>query len=142
MNEIRDTNLNGIVKLLGFIPREQVLQKQRESQLLLLLLWNNPQEVGVYTGKIFEYLAAGRPIIALGGPEKSVVKDLLNETQAGRYASFLEDLEAILSTYYLEYMRDGSITPIKKSAISKYSHQEMAKKFLLFSIGTKQLWMC
>lgn len=129
LNEIRDTNLNGIVKLLGFIPREQVLQKQRESQLLLLLLWNNPQEVGVYTGKIFEYLAAGRPIIALGGPEKSVVKDLLNETKAGRYASFLEDLEAILSTYYLEYMRDGSITPIKKSAISKYSHQEMAKKF-------------
>ncbi|HOV81912.1 MAG TPA: glycosyltransferase [Methanothrix sp.] len=128
-DEIRDSNLNGIVRVFGFVPRNQALQKQRESQLLLLLLWNNPQERGVYTGKVFEYLAAGRPIIALGGSEESVVKDLLNETQAGHYTSSLEDLEAVLSKYYLEYMGTGAVPPTKKSAASRYSHLEMARKF-------------
>ncbi|PKN95882.1 MAG: hypothetical protein CVU43_23580 [Chloroflexi bacterium HGW-Chloroflexi-5] len=128
-DEIRDANLDGVVKVMGFVPRNQALQRQRESQLLLLLLWNNPQEKGVYTGKIFEYLAAGRPIIALSGPGESVVKDLLNETQAGHYASSLEDLEDILSKYYSEYIRTGAISPTKEDATSKYSHLEMAKKF-------------
>lgn len=127
--EIRDANLDGIVKVFGFVPRDQALQKQRESQLLLLLLWNNPQEQGVYTGKVFEYLATRRPIIALGGPRESVVKNLLDETQAGHYSYSLKDLEAVLSEYYLEYMRTGAISPVKKDATSKYSHLEMAKKF-------------
>ncbi len=128
-DDIRDANLDGIVKVFGFIPRDQALQKQRESQLLLLLLWNNPQERGVYTGKVFEYLAAGRPIIALGGLDENVVKDLVNETQAGHYSSSLKDLEAVLSKYYLEYMRTGAIAPTNKGAALKYSHLEMAKKF-------------
>jgi hypothetical protein len=128
-DEIKGAGLEGVVKVLGFVPRSVALEKQRESQLLLLLLWNNPQEKGVYTGKVFEYLAARRPIIALGGPEESVVKDLLNETQAGYYISSLEDLEVILSKYYSEYVRTGAIPRTKESAIMKYSHLEMAKKF-------------
>lgn len=128
-DEIRNANLDGIVKISGFVPREQALQRQRESQLLLLLLWNNPEEKGVYTGKVFEYLAARRPIIALGGPEESVVKDLLNETRAGHYTSSLEDLEAALSRYYSEYVRTGAVPRTEESAIFKYSHLEMAKKF-------------
>jgi len=139
-DEIRNADLDGVVKVLGFVPRDQALQRQRESQLLLLLLWNNPQERGVYTGKVFEYLAARRPIIALGGPEESVVKDLLNETQAGHYVSSLEGLEVVLSQYYSEYVRTGAISPTEDSAISKYSHLEMARKFadVLDKIQTKK----
>jgi len=128
-DDIRGTNLDNIVKVFGLVPRDVVLQKQRGSQLLLLLLWNNPQERGVYTGKVFEYLAAGRPVIALGGPDESVVKDLFNETQAGHYISSLEDLEAILSQYYLEYVRTGAVSSTEESTISKYSQLEMARKF-------------
>ena len=128
-DEIKGAGLEGVVKVFGFVPRDQALQRQRESQLLLLLLWNNPKEKGVYTGKVFEYLAAGRPIIALGGPDESVVEDLLNETQTGHYISSLEDLEIVLSKYYSEYVRTGAIPRPKESAIMKYSHLEMAKKF-------------
>jgi glycosyltransferase involved in cell wall biosynthesis len=128
-DEIRDANLDDIVKIFGFVPRDQALQKQRESQLLLLLLWNNPLERGVYTGKIFDYLATRRPIIALGGPDEGVVKDLLNETQAGHYVSSLEDLETTLSKYYSEFTETGAVAPTEESAISKYSQQEMVKKF-------------
>jgi len=128
-NEIGGANLEGVVKVLGFVPRNVALKKQRESQLLLLLLWNNPQEKGVYTGKVFEYLAAQRPILALGGPDEGVVKDLLNETQAGHYVSSLEDLEATLSKYYSEFTKTGAVASTEENAISKYSQLEMARKF-------------
>jgi len=55
--------------------------------------------------------------------------DLLNETRAGHYATSLENLEVILSKYYSEYVRTGAIPRTKESAIMKYSHLEMAKKF-------------
>lgn len=128
-DDIRNANLDDIVKVFGLVPREEALQRQRESQLLLLLLWNNPKEKGVYTGKVFEYLAARRPIIAIGGPEESVVKDLLDETQAGHYVSSSEELEIVLSKYYSDYINTGTISPIENSSISKYSQLEMAKRF-------------
>jgi undecaprenyl pyrophosphate phosphatase UppP len=46
------------------------------------LKWEDPQERGVYSGKVFEYLAAKRPILATGGTD-DVITELLNETNAG-----------------------------------------------------------
>jgi hypothetical protein len=42
--------------------------------VLLLLLWNDPRERGVYTGKLFEYLGARRPILGIG-PADNVAAD-------------------------------------------------------------------
>lgn len=74
--EIIKHNLGEIVKEYRTVPRDVTLARQRESQILLLLNWDDPREVGVYTGKLFEYLAAKRPILAIGGP-KGVVSELL-----------------------------------------------------------------
>jgi hypothetical protein len=56
------------------------------------------------------------------------VKDLVYETRRALLI-FVKDLEAVLSKYYLEYMRTGAIAPTNKGAALKYSHLEMAKKF-------------
>ena len=75
-------NLKRIIKIHGQVSHEDALKRQKKSQLLLLLNWNDPKEKGVFTGKIFEYLSAQRPIIALGG-YGGVVKELLEQTKAG-----------------------------------------------------------
>jgi len=125
----RKFNLNGIVKQYGTVPREVALKKQRESQILLLLNWNDPNERGVYTGKIFEYLAARRPILAIGGP-KGVVSELLAETNSGFHTSNLEDLKTFITRCYKEYKEKGQVKyrgNVEK--VNRYSHYEMAKKF-------------
>ena len=105
------------------------MEKQRESQVLLLLLWDHPDEIGVYTGKIFEYLAAQRPVLAIGGPE-GVVKDLLAETNAGVYATSVDDVKKALEEYYREYKLKGVVGYNgEKAEIDKYSQREMARKF-------------
>lgn len=63
-----------IVRYVGELPREQALALQRRGDALLLL--TSPDHVSHATGKIFEYLAAGRPIIALArGNEAARIVD-------------------------------------------------------------------
>lgn len=127
--EINDYGLSGIVKQNGIVPRQNALERQRESQLLLLLKWEDPQEGGVYTGKVFEYLAARRPILATGG-SSDVVDELLKRTSAGICAPTVEDIKNILKKLYQEYKVKGVVAyQGKESEINKYSHREMAGKF-------------
>lgn len=128
-NDIKKYHLEKIVQLHGQISREESIQKQRESQVLLLLTWNDPNEKGIYTGKIFDYLAAKRPILALGLHE-NVVTDLLKQTQAGiTVLSDAEIKEQILKSYR-EYKENGFVKFSGIfSEIERYSHREMARKF-------------
>lgn len=121
--------LTDIIKQYGIVPRQESLEMQRESQLLLLLKWNDPKQQGAYTAKIFEYLAAGRPVLATGGFH-DVIDDLLQKTQAGTCGRNAEEIKAFLLPAYREYKSTGSVcyTGVIEE-INKYSHREMAKQF-------------
>lgn len=128
-NEIKKYNLERVVIYCGSVSRDVALLKQRESQILLLLLWDHPSETGVYTGKVFEYLASKRPILAIGGP-KGVVNELLEETEAGYFVSSVEDIKDIIIKYYTEYKLNGRVSYKGNiSNIEKYSQKEMARRF-------------
>ena len=130
LSEIEEYELSAIVRYYGIVPRKISFEKQRESQLLLLLNWDDQWEMGVCPRKIYEYLAAQRPILATGGFGNDVVERLLNETKAGMYAPAVEDIKEILRELYSEYKHKGKISyngNIEK--INKYSHREMARKF-------------
>ncbi len=122
--------ISSIIKQYGVIPQQDALEKQRESQLLLLLDWDDTKEFGVYPGKAFEYLQARRPILGVGGIKGNVISKLLNETNAGIPAPNMEDVKNALRGYYKEYKTSGNVAYSgNESQISKYSHYEMAKKF-------------
>jgi len=128
--EMERYGLLDVVKQHGIIPRETSFQKQRESQVLLLLNWEDPRERGVYTGKVFEYLAAQRPILATGGFGSDIVKELLDETNSGIYCSTVKEVEKTLEGLYLEYKLKGEVTYSGiRGRINKYSYREMARKF-------------
>jgi hypothetical protein len=121
--------LTGVIKQFGTVPREIALGKQRESQLLLLLKWNDPEQKGAYSGKVFEYLAARRPILAVGGYE-DVVSELLEKTKTGVCGQTSEDIKALLLALYQEYKSTGAVKYGGDEAeTSKYSHREMSRQF-------------
>jgi glycosyltransferase involved in cell wall biosynthesis len=59
---VDEVRLGGVVRQLGHLPREQSLALQRAAHTLILLTSDARSEA---TGKLYEYLAAKRPIIAL-----------------------------------------------------------------------------
>jgi hypothetical protein len=121
--------LTGIIHCYSEISRELALIKQREAQILLLLKWNNPQEKGVYTGKIFDYLAAQRPILSIGC-KGGVVSELLEETSAGYDLMEIPDIKNQIKIWYMDFQKNGYVKYCGDLVkIEQYSQPQMAKKF-------------
>ena len=127
--QIREYGLGEIVHQKGMISRDAAFSKQRESQMLLLMDWGHVEEQGVYPAKVFEYLAARRPILATGGGE-GVIKDLMEQTNAGIHAADKESVKDALLSFYNEYKHNGEVGyKGKEEEINKYSQREMARKY-------------
>ncbi len=81
--------LSGKLKQLGYLSHAEVLTEYNEADVLLLLLFNSKSGAGNYPGKIFEYFAAQKPILAFG-PKESDTKKLISATNAGLYFTYEE----------------------------------------------------
>jgi glycosyltransferase involved in cell wall biosynthesis len=82
------------LELHEYVPRRRSLALQRDSEALLLLIPEaSGRGRGVLSGKVFEYLAAERPILAAVPPDGAAA-DLIRETDAGIVAA-PDDVEAL-----------------------------------------------
>jgi len=71
------------LELHPYVPRRRSLELQRDSEALLLLIPEaGGRGKGVLSGKVFEYLAAERPILASVPPDGAAA-ELIEETGAG-----------------------------------------------------------
>jgi hypothetical protein len=121
--------LEQVVELNGPTPRKKVMEHQRGSQVLLLLPWSDPRETGHHSAKLFEYFAATRPILAVGG-SRGVLTQALEETSAGVHALSKAEVREFLLTSYGEFKRNGRVSYSgNRQAIARYSHPEMARRF-------------
>ncbi len=126
---IQHYGLEQVVELNGMIRRNEVLQREMETQILLLLSWTNPKDNGLHTGKLFEYLGARRPILAIGG-NRGAMTQVIEETQAGVHLSTKEQVRDYLLNAYAEYKRNGEVTYRGQDVpTARYSHVEMSRSF-------------
>jgi glycosyltransferase involved in cell wall biosynthesis len=77
-------DLAGITRVVGVLERPRVLRLQREADTLLLIT-EGARRTSVATGKLFEYLAAERPILVLG--EETEAARIVADTQTGTATS-------------------------------------------------------
>ncbi len=82
------------LELHPYVPRRESLALQRDSDALLLLIPDaGGRGKGVLSGKVFEYLAAERPILA-AVPPNGAAAELIEETGAG-VAAAADDVPAL-----------------------------------------------
>jgi glycosyltransferase involved in cell wall biosynthesis len=101
---IAESGLGDAVEHVGVLDRRAVVVLQRDADALLLLtaLQRNASEA---TGKVFEYLASGRPIVALAHENEAA--RIVGETRTGVVVP-PDDEAAILEA--LRQMADGKLT--------------------------------
>jgi glycosyltransferase involved in cell wall biosynthesis len=83
---IDERGLARVVTTHGFVPYTQSLAAQRHAAALLFVDWMDPRAEGILTGKLFEYLASGRPILCLGNRADTEAARVVREAQAGTVA--------------------------------------------------------
>ena len=71
------------VRLHGHVAHRASLAAQRAADALLFLDWSDASAEGVLTGKLFEYIGSGRPILALGPRPDSEAAALIERTGSG-----------------------------------------------------------
>jgi glycosyltransferase involved in cell wall biosynthesis len=116
-------DLDGHVRSLGQLPRPRALALQRAADSLLVVTEGSRRR-SVATGKLFEYLAAGKPVLVLG--EETEAARIVTETGSG-FAASATDPTAIAAA--LRRLVEASSTdPPSTKNISRYSYPELAER--------------
>ena len=105
---IRENNFEKYISYTKYIPHNSVLKYQKKSQVLLLFINQVPHAKGIITGKIFEYLQAKRPVLALA-PLGGDLATIINKTNAGQVIAFNDEvtLKKVILDYFKSYLRNN-----------------------------------
>lgn len=129
LNYLRDNNMESIVSFKDYMSHEESVELSINSNLLLLIVGPGEKNKGVYTGKVFEYLRMGKPIVALS-PKESVVEKLLKETNCGENFEF-DDITGI-ENYILKAYKKWKSNPVSdhiiNDNIAKYEREHLTKR--------------
>jgi glycosyltransferase involved in cell wall biosynthesis len=118
------------VELIPYVPRRQSLALQRDSDALLLLIPEaGGRGRGVLSGKVFEYLAAERPILAAVPPDGAAA-ELIRETGAGVVAApddvdaLREALESLHGRWRSGELNGTPLAPAQRERLSRAARVE------------------
>jgi hypothetical protein len=129
IDQIDQVGLSSHCQMLGYLNHTDSIRLMQRSQVLLLLINQSPNAKGILTGKVFEYLAAKRPILAIG-PTDSDVQRLLQETQSGELASFdsLEHITSIVRNIWISYLK--GFQNFNSQSVESYSRRGLTRKMV------------
>ncbi|MCB0616251.1 MAG: hypothetical protein KDC75_23190 [Phaeodactylibacter sp.] len=134
---IKKYGLDKITNNLGYLSRAEALAIQEKSHINLLLTWSTGNLKGVLTGKLFEYLAADTPILALiNGPSDPELAGILSRCDRGAAFSSQspgqkEQMRSFILEAFGQWKEELEDTPKKQPDYLKpYTWQVMMEQFI------------
>ncbi|MCH7415370.1 glycosyltransferase family 4 protein [Belliella sp. R4-6] len=117
-----DTWLSEHVTFEGYVSHEKVFDYYRNSNLLLLILTDTKNAKGNIPGKLFEYMATGRPVLALGDVNGDSAK-ILNDAEAGKVFAHTDQIgiQEFLNNF------DRNSSQEKGNSVDQYSRKNLTK---------------
>ena len=129
IENLKSEKLIDNTEIIPHIPHNEIQAVQQSSQVLLLLINNTPNAKGIVTGKLFEYLASGRPILCIG-PEDGDAARIISETQAGITIGFdkKEKIKTAIKALYHNYL-GGNLTTNLSTKTEQYSRKRLTQQY-------------
>lgn len=125
-----------LVRIKGSVPWRECREIQRSAAILLLQAF--PGKRGIYPAKIFEYLAARRPILAVPA-DGDCIEALLRKTGAGFSCGSAGEVASRLAEWYREWRKTGTVVCRGRlDRIEKYSRREQAGQLAALMDGMTQ----
>jgi glycosyltransferase involved in cell wall biosynthesis len=122
--ELRHSARGERVRLGGQVDHAATLRAMRAANLLLLIANTTPGAEATVPGKVFEYLAAGRPVLAIAPSRESSTADVLAQTGAGWLAE-ANDIDQIACTLREAFAAHRAGRPYRPNpqAIARYDRR-------------------
>jgi glycosyltransferase involved in cell wall biosynthesis len=132
---------NDVIEFRDYVPHEESLSELCKANALLLIIDEGKGSEGIYTGKIFEYIRTGKPII--GVVPDGVARELIETTKTGytAYPNSIDDIKSSILKAYNDYLNMNSSFHPEWAKIKKYSRDNLTVE-LINAIEDKQQYDC
>ena len=125
--EIFENQLDENTNFVGYVSHQRAIKYQQKAQVLLLLIPNVKNNKGILTGKLFEYLTANRPILAIG-PKEGDLQEILKNTNTGFVVDFNDEKELTSEIIELYDRYKSDCLEIDSKNIEQYHRKELTKQ--------------
>jgi glycosyltransferase involved in cell wall biosynthesis len=120
------------VSVRAAIPYRDVVALQRAADVLLLLRWSDPSELGVVPGKLFEYVGARRPILCVGRAD-GTVPEIIKARGLGLVSEEPQVIAGQLGEWLKTKKVNGRLPPLPiecRTGLSRADQFEELEEFL------------
>ena len=129
LESIRKAGLDDYLTDMGYIDHNKAVLQQRKASVLILPIREEPETKAILPGKLFEYLAARRPIVGVGTGEGAMAA-VLKETGAGHIFDWDDStgISEYVDRLWEAFKAGDSMTP--DADIEKYSRRMTTRKMV------------
>ncbi|MEO8087652.1 MAG: glycosyltransferase family 4 protein [Bacteroidota bacterium] len=133
---VRENKLDDITEFVPHVKHETAIGYMTSSDALLLVIPDVPDSHGILTGKLFEYMAAKRPIICIGARNGDAAK-IIEECEAGK--TFERSERSALTAHLIELLSQSADNKkmIRQSpTFEKYSRKNLTQQLAAIISGS------
>lgn len=129
---VKQAGLNENCVFIPYLPHQEALGEVFAADVLLLLINNTANAEGFLSGKVFEYMAGGRPILCIG-PENGDAAALLAETGTGHTHGFndADGITLTLKKWFECWLKGQQPVQAHSAAVRKYTRPAQAAAIAL-----------
>jgi glycosyltransferase involved in cell wall biosynthesis len=129
LNDFEKAGLGKIIELHDYVPHQKAIEYMISSRMLLLIIPDVKNNEGILTGKLFEYIACGRPVLFIG-PENGDAAEIINETNRGIVCGYNDDKKITLAINEEFKKGQNEDKSIRDNKIMKYSRENLTKELV------------
>ena len=122
--------LKGCFRQIGYVSHSEAVRRMMTSALLLLVIPDCPNNEGILTGKLFDYMRARKPILGIGPPGGDAAV-ILRETGSGVMMDY-SDVDSIREHVAQVYgtWREGNVSAFTSdlTRIAPYSRERLTQR--------------
>lgn len=123
---IQKYRLDDLVTISPYVPHQAAIDRILQAHVLLLFVSKKTKEE-IITSKIFEYLAGGRPILAII-PDGELAQ-IMRQAQAGQIvaATDIPQIKAVISTYLIRF-EQRQLPTRPGDSIAKFERRHLTRQ--------------
>jgi glycosyltransferase involved in cell wall biosynthesis len=127
LKSVSEFDLQGCVRFVGYVSHKEAIDYQNAAHVLLLVINHTTNNASILTGKLFEYLASGRPILCIG-PAEGDAAVIIREAGAGVVCDYADvhGVMDFLSEQYNHYLNGGG--QLKKADLSRFLRKSLTAR--------------